>query len=44
LLLAGIREVSAEMLGKVIRTATWSLVVFPMAVIQILGILLPVSG
>ncbi len=44
LLLAGVREVSAEMLGKVIRTATWSLVVFPMAVIQVLGILIPVSG
>jgi len=44
LLLAGVREVSPEMLGKVVRTATWSLVVFPMAVVQILGILLPVSG
>jgi len=44
LLVAGVREVSAEMLGKMIRTATWSLVVFPMAVIQVLGILLPVTG
>lgn len=44
LLPAGVREASAEMLGKVVRTATWSLVVFPMAVVLILGILLPVSG
>ena len=44
LLVAGVRDVSAEMLGKVVRTAAWSVVVFPMAVIQILGILLPVSG
>ena len=44
LLLAGVRDFSAEMLGKVIRTAIWSLVVFPMGVIQTLGILLPVSG
>lgn len=33
LLPAGVREVSAEMLGKVVRTATWSLVVFSMGVI-----------
>lgn len=44
LLLAGVREVSAEMLGKIIRTTAWSVVVFPMAVIQMLGILLPVTG
>ena len=44
LLLAGVRDFSAEMLGKVIQTAIWSLVVFPMGVIQTLGILLPVSG
>ena len=42
--LAGVREVSAEILGKVIRSATGSMVVFPMAVIQVLGMLLPVSG
>ncbi len=44
LVVAGVRDVSAEMLGKAVRAASWSVVVFPVAVIQIIAILLPVSG